>query len=189
MRRLSSIVGSIAGMTLLMLVPVAGSAYVTPEEALLPAAGYNTIMDPPSHRDTGDRIDEQTLKSKQRREAEWQAAYDAQHPKSSASSSSRASSVASSPSLEDVLSSLKESIDSLQSGGGHPAAGKDPNVDTSMTIQPWEDPGQSGGSDEVLHSGAPLTPTGPGTWVAVATLIAAVGWTLWRVKNGSTVQK
>ncbi len=183
MRRLSTI----AGTTILLLLPTLAAAYVTPEESLYPAAGYNNLLAPPSHRNSGDRIDEQEQTTRERREAEWQAAYDAQHPKSSAASSSRASSVASEATLEDVLSSLKDSIDDLKSGK-HPAADKDPGFDNGMTIDSWENPSQ-GGSEEVLHSGAPLTPTGPGTWVAVAALIATVGWTLWKVRNGSTVQQ
>lgn len=167
---------------LLLMPPATVLAYATPEEVLFPSAGFNTNMMPPSERQTGNVFDAQQEQTAARRQAEWQAAYDAQHPKSA--SSAAASSTSSKPTLEDVLSSLKDSIDSIKNGGDSRGAApaQDEHMDTSMTIGSWEDPTRSSGQEEVLHSGAPLVQTGPGSWVAGLLIVAAIIGIVWRIK-------
>ena len=175
----------------LLLAPFSALAYATPEEILFPAGGYNATQKPPINRESGDRTEEQRLRSEQRRQQEFQAAYDAQHPPMAASSSSVAEEASSAPSMEEILSALQQSIERLDGGGtAHEAAPSKEGRDTGMSIEPWENPKiNTGGSDEVLHSGAPLTPTGAGTWIAVSASAAAIGWTMWNAKNGFTVRK
>lgn len=161
----------------LLWAPMQAYAYATPEEVLFPEEAANegaTLF--PIHRDSGDAVAQQQQRAKERREREWAAAYNAQHPPSSSSSLGEAQSSSSAASDAAAAQSTDE-----------PDKNAEENEDTSMTIQPWEN--ATGGSQEVLHSGAPLAPTGPGSWLAFGVLFVTIGYTMWRVRSGFTIGK
>lgn len=183
MARLLSHRGSALVATLaLLLLPGSAAAYLTPEEVLFRGAGYTTLK-PPSHRETGDKIDEQMRTSDERRRQEQKQNYLNQHPPVSEPEPEEeaAEETSEEPTLEDVLSSLQESIDRLSEE--REAGGVGSGDDEGMTIANWEDPTRVRDNDDVLHSGAPLTPTGAETWVALAAVMGAVGYTFWRARK------
>lgn len=170
----------------LLMVPLTAAAYVSPEEVLFSDSGQ-AFTAPPTHRTSGDKIDNQNLTSAQRRKQEQDLNYANQHPAAPAASSSAASSKPAT--LEDVLSKMQQTLEKLGEPA-HPAAGEasSEEADMGMTIDNWEDPSNfenESGSTEVLHSGAPLNESGPGMWVAAIAIAGAVCWTMLKAKKGA----
>lgn len=153
----------------LTLLPFAAVAYSTPEEILFDAPATHYAA-PPLHRETGDKIYEQMQRAKERREKEWAANYASQHPTSSSAASETSieetEETGESEAVEETAKTNTSTIDDGDSLGG-------------MTIANWEDPTRN---QDVLHSGAPLTPTGLGTWFAGGVILATGLWTLRRAK-------
>lgn len=144
----------------LIALPFGAAAYSSPESVLFDEVETHMAAPPPIHRETGDRQEEQRKKSQERREREWAENFARQHPKPVAT---------------------EESKETEESEGTD-----ETEEPTGMTIEPWEDPTRilNDENDDVLHNGAPLAPTGLGTWAAVGAILAATGWTIRRAKPG-----
>lgn len=171
----------------LLALPAHASAYLSPEEVLFSDSGM-LYEAPPNHRTTGDRIDDQNIKSAERRKQEQEINYANQHPAAPAEPEHPAAPEESAPAtLEDVLSAMQKTLDKIGSTGVQSETSVE-EVDQGMTIDSWEDPAtiqNTGGSAEVLHSGAPLNESGPGMWVGAIAIAGAVCWTMLRVKKGA----
>ncbi len=170
----------------LLALPATAAAYLSPEEVLFSDSGQ-MYEPPPNHRTTGDRIDSQTLTSAERRKQEQAINYANQHPATPEEPVHAAAPEEPKPAtLEDVFSALQKALEKV----GSPDAQSETvgeEVDEGMTIDSWEDPStvqSAGGSTEVLHSGAPLNASGPGTWVAALAIAGAICWTMLRAKKG-----
>lgn len=149
-----------------LLLPQTAVAYATPEEVLFSNQATH-LVPPPRHRETGDRLDAQRHTSQERREREWQENYERQHP-------------APPPPADDEEDAVREERqqqrerEELFENAPYPGG---------MTIPSWEDPDRTdNGSQDVLHSGAPLTPTGLGSWLGAAVILGTGILVIMKVK-------
>lgn len=149
----------ITTLSLLALSPITTSAYVTPEEVLF----QNDFFFPPTTRDAQKRVDAQ----KKERLADFlerqQQDLTERNPEEP-------------PTLEEVLASLAAAIESINKGTATPDEKRDvrllERIERRQTSLP-----------QTLNSGAPLAPTGAGTFIATGAIAAAAMWTLWRARR------
>ena len=145
--------------SLLVIGPVTTSAYVTPEEVLF----QNDFFFPPTNRDADERAGA--------REAERLENF-SQRQRSDLAERNPTEF----PSLEDVLASLAGAIESIDKGTASPDEKRDirllERIERRQTSLP-----------QTLNSGAPLAPTGAGTFIATGAIAAAAMWTLWRARR------
>ncbi len=142
----------------MLATPAIAHAYLLPEEVLLSEEFY----DPPRSREAGDRARMQAEESAARRAEEWAEEYNAQHP-----------SAPEEPVLEEEAGTTDadltpEELELLR---------------TIRLLNRVEDQQNVLQSQQGLHGGAPLPPTGAGGILALITMIGAVGWTLFRAQK------
>lgn len=149
----------ITALSLLVLSPIPASAYVTPEEVLF----QNDFFFPPTGRDADKRVqaqEEERLEKFLERQRQDLAILNPEE----------------SPSLESVLASLAQAIESIDKGIATPDEKRDVRllgrIERRQTLLP-----------QTLNSGAPLAPTGAGTFIATGAIAAAAMWTLWRARR------
>jgi len=166
------------GIALLSLstAPVA-SAYLTPEDVLLNKELYL----PPTKREGGERITEQSRISAERRAREQEVIFGAQK-------SSEVSSV------ENVLPAAPAEGSAAMQGGV--ASDEDLRLIQTLRLLDRVDRNQNillyGNrmlpmQVDAMHGGAPLAPTGAGGILSAITMVGAVGWTMLRAKRAKAV--
>ncbi len=167
-------------LTSIMVLPTAAHAYITPEELLYEDDFSLRFLDePPSRREIQAAAARQAAESAARREAEQESAF--------GGSSSSASSIT--PVIDPADDDL------------HGAAPVEPTGDSTLTPEELRDQRalerirdnaaqesyeaqlRALGMDETLHSGAPLSDTGPATWIVSFVVIAAMALTFKKVRS------
>ena len=146
--------------TLLALSPITSSAYVTPEEVLF----QNEFFFPPTGRDADERVRAQKEDRLDKFLERQKKDLAERNP-------------AESPSLEEVLASLADAIGSIDKGKTMTSEEKQDirileRIERRQTSLP-----------QTLNSGAPLAPTGAGTFIATGAIAAAALWTLRRARR------
>ncbi|MBI3336715.1 hypothetical protein HYZ98_04090 [Candidatus Peregrinibacteria bacterium] len=144
---------------LITLHPVTTYAYVTPEEVLF----QNDFFFPPTNRNADERArarEEERLENLSQRQQKDLAE---RNPTKS-------------PSLEEVLASLADAIESIDNRTASPDEKRDVRVLDRIERRQASVP-------QTLNSGAPLAPTGTGTFIATGTIVAAALWTLRRARR------
>lgn len=179
----------------LALIPLSASAYITPDQALdEQTLTTRFLAPPPSGRAIPDVIEQQRLESEQRRNA----ALDAIKPKSSSSASSQDLHGAAPAENQTDIDKMIELVKLLQTSQNSSAAagtthnGLDPVTQRLLIrvqAQQAENErealirslvGENGGT---LHSGAPLTESGPATILIALAAIGAIAETWRRVRK------
>lgn len=171
------------------IMPLTAHAYLTPDQVLddedFSARFYEP---PPSKREIDDVVREQQERSAERREAEWAAAHpeeeDATHE------------AAPDEEMTDEDSDIEDLIKALEQYNSDQAAADEEVADDSVTLTAGEkrdmrllerlrgrDAADVIAAQETLHSGAPLTPTGPTTVLVTLAVAAAIGETWRRVRK------
>ena len=171
------------GVTALALMhPLVAGAYVSPEDVLLQDSFMNNFTPPPSARTAAARTAEQDRLALQQRQAAQAAYFSSQHAAAAATSSSTAGQAGSASStnadLQDVLNSLQQTIDGLRGDQNTEEAKR-----TARLLGRIQDNQQSLSGDATMHSGAPLTSSGPATIFTIALLGGAMLYTMRRAKG------
>lgn len=179
----------------LVLMPLSAEAYITPEEALnQDTLSTRFLPPPPTLSEIPSVIEQQRLNSELRR----QAALDAIKPHSSSSASSEDLHGAAPAQDQTDLDKMIELIKLVQSGQsssgspGNTGAGLDP-VTQRLLIRVQAQQAQAerdaliqslvGQDGQTLHSGAPLTSSGPATILIALAAVGAIAETWRRVRK------
>lgn len=146
--------------SLFAIHPVTTFAYVTPEEVLF----ENDFFFPPTNRDADERV-------RQQEELRVARFLERQQQELAERNPSPA------PSLEEVLASLSKAIESLDEKKGLTSTGRQDmrlldRIERRQTSLP-----------QSLNSGAPLAPTGAGSFIAIGAIATAAIWTLRRARH------
>ncbi len=169
--------------------PLTAHAYVTPEEALDDEEFTTQFFEPPpSPRTTQDVVNDQQERSAQRRAAE-QAEL---NPSSSSSIPMDDGTHNAAPDEEtddDEIQKLIDALNELQGDEGTTDGEDESDVTAEelrllQRIRSQEVSGNISArsdTDEVLHSGAPLSDTGPATILLTLAVVGAISETLRRV--------
>lgn len=176
-------------------IPLTAEAYISPEEVLDDESlTTQFFLPPPSKRDTSDIQKRQQELSAMRREAELALVKP--------QTQTEAEVVANNPEPEAAgsdIDKLIQLIQLLQDEGGHSAAPDQEDADSGLSttderllerIHARQEAASRQamiqallGDEETLHSGAPLSDTGPMSYVAVALMGLAVCETWRRVRK------
>lgn len=148
-------------LSLLAISPVQTLAYVTPEEVLF----ENDFFFPPTNRDADERVAAQEKERVARLFERQQKELAERNPEQD------------SP-LDEVLASLADAIKSIDRNGA-----LTPDQRQDVRLLERIERRQQSASPQVLNSGAPLTPTGAGTFIAIGAIVSAAIWTLKRARN------
>lgn len=180
----------VIGLLLMGIVaPQDASAYIPPEDLLNNQDFSIRFLEaPPSRRSIREIVDEQAERSAERRAAAFQAEYESQHPAAPEDPAADNGETTDDPTQLDAI---LDAIDRLKSEEeGIEGNVTDEDIRNARILQRIEENQQrgSGYGDESLHSGAPLTDTGPATTVAVTGLLAAALWTLKRASKTHAVR-
>ena len=183
---------SLIVLTLGLLVPVAAGAYVTPEDMLEEGTmSTRFFTPPPTAREAESIVEAQNKRAAERRAAQMSSVVG--NGISSSSASSKASEATHEAASE--LTGIEALIQALQGLTGTagatetPLATEDQRIIERIRAQQEEEERnaayeQYGWSDgETLHSGAPLSDTGPATTIALLVIAAAVTFTILRAWN------
>lgn len=180
----------IIGLLLMGIVaPQDASAYIPPEDLLNNQDFSLRFLEaPPSRRSIRDVIDEQAERSAQRRAAAFEAEYESQHPAAPEDPSADNQEATESPTQLDAILDAIDRLKNEEEGTTENVTDED--IRNARILQRIEANQKRGGDygNESLHSGAPLTDTGPATTVAVTGLLAAALWTLKRASKTHAVR-
>jgi len=178
----------LTGLSLLILVaPVTAHAYLTPEQVLLQDAFLHGFSPPPSTRQTETRRDLQQETSAERRAREQAEYFAAQRPAEPTFAAADEEDVrpAASDEVEALLLQLQASLDELSGEEKTPDQLREERLLERIAARQGEI--LRGAADDgkgVLEGkGKGLTDTGPGLFAALGVLLAAAGWTLFRVRS------
>jgi len=174
----------LTGVLAIVLIPVQANAYFTPEQVLL----SKEFFLPPTTRESGDRIQRQVERSRERRIREQDLIFAAQaRPEPLIASD------------DDMLDGLLGEDDILRAAAPNLGGLDERDLRLLQTIK-LLDTRESRLLDRVnsnqqilqyygarpafLHGGAPpLAPTGAGGILSALTMLGAVGWTIRKAKN------
>ena len=194
-----------------LMMPVSAAAYVEPEQVLLQDAFINNFTPPPSTRQTDSQVARQAETSKERREREQAEYFAAQRAANGeetlfGAAPDESEDGATDEELTGVLSSLQKTIDELKNQQESTQSQRDQRILDRIAAQqesellrsgaPLDEFGSGKGTDGkggdgkgtdgkgggTINSGAPLNESGPGSWVALGLIVAALWWTLNRAK-------
>ena len=154
----------LTGTLTLLAVPLHAAAYLTPEQVLLQDTFLENFKEPPTARSTSEQVQWQNEVSAQRRAQEQAAYFAAQRSSSPTHAAAAAQGSSTSAGLNDVLQSLQQTIDALANSRAAPSDREQRILDRIAANQ--EAMHGTAPEDEMLHSGAPLTDTGPGTYLS-----------------------
>jgi hypothetical protein len=186
-------------MTVLTLAPLSAAAYVTPDEALDDETYTTRFYEPPpSTREIDEQVEAQRLRSAERRDAEQDAIKPQPEP-----TEEELHEAAPEEEEETDIDKLIELIKAIQ-GASSSSASSAPAVPFAedpvtqrlfLRLQAQKEAAARqdfiqnllGGEGETLHSGAPLTETGPATVLVTLAVAGAIGET-WRRARKAEVQ-
>jgi hypothetical protein len=183
-------------MTALTLTPLGAAAYVTPDEALDDTNYTTRFYDPPpSTRETQAMVEQQRITSEERRNAELQAVM----PQPEATEEEPTHEAAPEEEQTD-LDKMIELLQLLQNSSSASSAPASPELDPAtqrllLRIQAQKDAAARqdfiqellGDDGETLHSGAPLTESGPATVLVTLAIAGAVGETWRRARKSDKI--
>ncbi len=168
--------------------PLTAEAYLEPEDVLDDESLTTRFFaPPPSNRETADQVRKQQEESAARREAE-QAALKEPAAEPAEEDLHGAAPEEESTDLEALIKALQE----LQGASSSSTAGGDDAVNQRLLerIQARQEADQRAallqqllGDDQTMHSGAPLSDTGPAAVLTVLAMAGAVGETWRRVRK------
>lgn len=170
------------------LSPVIAYAYVTPEEALDDENfTTNFFTPPPTPRSAKEIAAEQQERSAQRRAAE-QAALNPPSSPASSVDDEETHSAAPDEESDDDIQKLIDALNELQNDEAMPDDDENLTAEELRLLQRIREQQVSGNlsagnRDEVLHSGAPLSDTGPATILITLAIAGAIGETWRRVRK------
>jgi hypothetical protein len=211
-RKLSLIGSAVIGL----LLPMSAIAYVTPDQALFEDAFMNNFEPPPSTRETDSRVQRQSETSAERREREQAEYFAAQRGETEEDEMHGAAwedgEDSESSDLEDAIWSLQQTIDEMKNGqttgsvsardqrildriaaqqetlhGGAPDGKGCVDGKGYYDGKGFDGKGVDGKGGCIIGSGAPLNESGPGSWVALGVVIAALWWTLRKATHVAAV--
>lgn len=191
---------SIGMMLTGVALPLQVAAYVPPED-VLDDEEFNIsqyFTPPPSAREAEAVWDAQNSSAAARRAAEQQALYDAQHPQEEPETMHGAA-----PATEDDMGpeweALIKALEALSQDEADNSAQlsaeelRNQRILNRIEVQQAQAEYQAqlqalglvGGNDETLHSGAPLSETGPAAVLTVLAIAGALGVTMRRVHTAN----
>ncbi|UPA22685.1 hypothetical protein K8942_00525 [Candidatus Peribacteria bacterium] len=154
-----------------LLVPSMAIAYTTPEEALSNEDNLQYFTPPPRSRDTEAIQEAQQASAAARRQREQEALFGKSSSSSAASIAAALSSAPAGTTTEPESSLTLEEQRILERVRGQQM---DADIEERVRVLI---------SQQGLHSGAPLSDTGPGTILAGFVLAGAGLWTVWKAKR------
>lgn len=158
-------------LLLALLVPSMAAAYTSPEDVLNSDENWQYFTPPPRSRDAEAIQEAQQASAAARREREQAALF----MKSSSSSSSAAS--------DDPVAAPVSSASGQQSSFTTEEQRILERVRTQQLNAEIDERVRVLVSQQGLHSGAPLSDTGPGTILAGFVLAGAGLWTIWKARR------
>lgn len=169
----------------LLVMPTGALAYMTPEEVLTSDENARFFDPPPNQRNTRAIADAQASSAAARRAAEQEALFG---NSSSAAADEELHGAAPDESDDELLQQLLDQLSEQGAADDTSAlSAADQRIldrvrDRQLELQ-IEQQAQVLASQQSLHGGAPLSDTGMGTTIAIATLAGAGFWTLWRARK------
>lgn len=174
-------------LSLALMLPMQAHAYLSPEDVLYDDSGIY-VAPPPNARSAADVQRAQQERSAARRQAEWEALFadqeDEEEPVHAAAPEEPAEEDEQTQ-LEAILQKLSELEEAENSDESRREERILERIEEEQLRQRYglSNGGQVLGGNEVLHSGAPLSDTGPGLILSLVTLLGASAWTLWKARK------
>jgi hypothetical protein len=172
-----------------LLAPVAAIAYTEPQDALSEGNYQDGFLIPPTKREVEARVEAQRLASEKRRNAEQAATFGggtvAEGDTDDDTTHAAADDESVDPDLADVLTSIEQTLSDIKEDSQDAQTlRRERALDRLEAIEAERGHGAAYiNAGQSLHSGAPLAPTGPESWMAGGAVLLAIAWTLWRSRK------
>ena len=177
-------------LSLVLLAPMQVHAYLEPEDVLYDDSNIY-VSPPPNARSAADAQRAQQERSAARRAAEWEELFaeeeSAEEPVHAAAPE-EPTDEADQSELEAILEKLNELENAEETDASRREQRILERIEEEQLRRKYglSGDGEVLGGNETLHSGAPLSDTGPATVVALLALVAACAWTMWKVKQAES---
>lgn len=169
------------GLLTILFVPSVAVAYSSPEETLTNDENAEFFFPMPPHKgETLDRVAGQQASAAARREAQQLEIFQKQH----ANASSSAHQAAPDEEVDDT-EWLEEETDTWTEPTDEEL--RDERILERVKARQIAEAAMQSREDTVLHSGAPLVPSGPATIVSMIVLLAVAAWTMYRAYKSEKV--